>query len=134
MRLEAYQSLLVNFGIARHFVSVLNHGISKSAIYSLSFDESLNKRSQECEMDLLIRFWDETDNDVKVRYLISSFFWHGIVKNLSKQFKEITKSLVSTKVLGASKFFKSNINLKFYEALKQERNENIFLSLIDRYV
>ena len=74
MRLEAYQSLLVNFGIARHFVSVLNHGISKSAIYSLSFDESLNKRSQECEMDLLIRFWDETDNDVKVRYLISSFF------------------------------------------------------------
>ena len=25
----------------------------------------------------------------------------------------------------------SNINLKFYEALKQERNENLFLSLID---
>ena len=25
----------------------------------------------------------------------------------------------------------SNINFKFYEALKQERNENLFLSLID---
>ena len=25
----------------------------------------------------------------------------------------------------------SNINLKFYEALKQERNENLFLSLVD---
>ena len=66
---------IANFGIAPHFVSVLNHEFSKSAIYSLSFAESLNKTTQECEMDLLIRFCGETDNDVKVRCIVSSFFW-----------------------------------------------------------
>ena len=54
----------------------------------------------------------------------------AIAKNLSKEFKEITKSLVSNKIFQAS-MDESNINLKFYEALKQERNENLFLSLID---
>ena len=81
-------------------------------------------------MNLFICFWDETDNDVKVRYFGSSFFQHAIAKDLSRQFKEITKSLVSTKIFRAS-MDESNINLKVYEALKQERNKNLFLSLID---
>ena len=63
-------------------------------------------------MDLLIRFWDETDNDVKV----SLFFWHTTTKGLSYQFKEITKSLVSA-------LDEPNLDLKFYEALKQERTQ-----------
>ena len=57
---------ITNFWIAPHFVSVLNHESSKSAIYFFSFNESLNKTTLECEMDFFIRFWDETDNDVKV--------------------------------------------------------------------
>ena len=65
-----------------------------------------------------------------MRYFGSSFFQHAIAKNLSEEFKEITKSLVSNKIFQAS-MDESNINLKFYEALKQERNENLFLSLID---
>ena len=94
MRLKRTKtSYIANVGIAPHFVSVLNEEISKSAIYSLSFDESLNKTTQECEMDLRIRFWGETVNDVNVRYLGSSFFRHATAKDLSKQFKEITKSL-----------------------------------------
>ena len=64
---------IANFGIAPHFISVLNHEISKSAIYSWSFDEGFNKITQNCEMNLLICFWDETGNDGKVRYFGSSF-------------------------------------------------------------
>ena len=41
----------------------------------------------------------------------------AIAKNLSEEFKEITKSLVSNKIFQAS-MDESNINLKFYEALK----------------
>ena len=57
---------ITNFWIAPHFLTVLNHESSKSAIYFFSFNESLNQTTLECEMDFLIRFWDETDNDVKV--------------------------------------------------------------------
>ena len=60
------------------------------------------KITQECEMDLLIRFWDEIDNNVKLRYLGSSFFGHATVKDLSKQFKEITQSLVPPKIFQVS--------------------------------
>ena len=81
-------------------------------------------------MDLLIRFWDETDNDVKVRYFGSNFFLHAVATDLSKQLKEITKALVATKIFQAS-MDESNMILKYYEALKQEGNENLFLSLID---
>ena len=83
MRLKLLPDV-ANFGIAHHFVSVLNDEISKSVIYSLSFDESLDKTTQECEMDLLVRFWDETYNDVKMRYLGSTFFGHATAKD-SKQ-------------------------------------------------
>ena len=65
---------VANFRIAPHFILILNLEISKSVIYLYSFDENLNKTTQDCEMDLLICFWDETDNDVKVRYFGSSFF------------------------------------------------------------
>ena len=110
MRLQHTKACYINnFRIAPHFVSVLNHESSKSVIYFLSFNESLNKTTLECEMDLLIGFQDETDNDVKV-----SLFRHTTTKDLSNQFKETTKSLV----LAMNEL---NIDLKFYEALKQER-------------
>lgn len=41
-------------------------------------------------MDLLIRFQVETDSDMKMRYLGSSFFGHTAAKDLSSQFKEMT--------------------------------------------
>ena len=84
-------SYIVNFGIGPHFVSVLNYKIGKSVIYSLPFDGSLNKTTQKCEMHLLIRFWDEADNGVKVRYFGLSFCGHATAKDFSKQFKEISK-------------------------------------------
>ena len=118
MRLKHTKACYIaNFGISPHFASVLNHEIRKSAIYSLSFDESLNKTTQECELDFLIRFWDETYNDVKVRYFGSSFFRHAIVEGLGEQFQEITKYLVSAKIFQAS-MEESNLNLKLHEALK----------------
>ena len=90
----------------------------------------MNKTTQECEMDLLICFWDETDVDVKVKYLGSSFLGHAKAKDLSKQFKEITKSLVPTKIFKVS-MDGPNVNLKFCEAMKQERKENLFHSPIN---
>ena len=81
-------------------------------------------------MDLLICFWDETDVDVKVKYLGSSFLGHAKAKYLSKQFKEITKSLVPTKIFKVS-MDGPNVNLKFCEAMKQERKENLFHSPIN---
>ena len=72
MRLKHTKACYItNFWIAPHFVSVLNHESRKSVIYFLSFNETLNKTTLEFEMDFLIRFWDETDNDVKVSLFLT---------------------------------------------------------------
>ena len=68
-------------------------------------------------MDLLIRFWDETDIDLKMRYLGSGLFGHATVKDLNMQFMEIAWSLVPTKIFLVTMNV-PNVNLKFYEALK----------------
>ena len=67
---------------------------------------------------LLIRFWDETDIDLKMRYLGSGLFGHAAVKDLNMQFMEIARSLVPTKFFLVSMNV-PNVNLKFYEALKE---------------
>lgn len=66
-------------------------------------------------MDLLIRFWDETDIDLKMRYLGSGLFGHATVKDLNMQFMEIARSLVPTKIFLVTMNV-PNVNLKFYEA------------------
>ena len=63
---------------------LLHDSINKSPVYTLSFDESLHKVTQECEVDLIIRIWDD-DNMVKVWYLGSSFFAHSTAKELMTQ-------------------------------------------------
>ena len=58
-------------------------------------------------MHLLIRFWDEPENGVKVRYIDLRLFGHATAKDLSKQqFKEITKYLIPTKSFLERKYSK----------------------------
>ena len=63
---------LVNYGISPHFKSLLDTKLKKVPIYTLSFDESLNKVTQECEMVIMVCYWDDDDDQVKIklRYVI----------------------------------------------------------------
>ena len=62
---------LINFGIAPYYKSVLLERIKESPCFVISYDESLNPVTQTCEMDLLPRYFDETEERVKIRYLDS---------------------------------------------------------------
>ena len=53
--------------ITVHFKNVLLDEVKNSQIHVLSFDDSLNDVTQKCEMDVLIRFWDDAENVVKMR-------------------------------------------------------------------
>ena len=64
---------------------LLHYSINKSPVQTLSFDESLNKVTQECKMDLIICFCDD-GNMVKVRYLESSFFGQSTAEDLMTLF------------------------------------------------
>ena len=49
---------VINYGLAPFFKEQLQDELRKSPCYIMSFDESLNKITQSCQMDLLVRFWN----------------------------------------------------------------------------
>ena len=64
---------VINHGLAPFFQTPLIDALGKFEIHVYNFDESLNDSIQTSEMDLYIRYWDDLDKLLKVRYYGSSF-------------------------------------------------------------
>ena len=54
-----------NLGIVPYFKDVFKEMQKKSNLYVICFDESLNV-AQNCQMDVLIRYFDSVDRRVKM--------------------------------------------------------------------
>ena len=61
---------ILKYGIAHYFEQLLEAKLKKAPLYTLSFDKNLNEIIQES----IIQYWDQEENEVKVRYLDSTFF------------------------------------------------------------
>ena len=103
--------------------------MNKSDIFVFSFDESLDQVAQTCEMDAYEQFWNVTELKVNARSIGSTFFGHGTHQNLLKHFHEVTKELDHSKLYQISMDGPS-VNLKFYNEIVQDRQENMIHSLI----
>ena len=80
---------VINFGIAPIFKSMLLvESIKLSECYVVCFDESLNNETQNCEMDVLIRFFDVKGNKVKTCYLDSQYLGHSMHSDLIRDYNE----------------------------------------------
>ena len=44
-----------------------------SSFYLFSFDESMNSVMQQCQMDVVVRCWNETAGNAKLDIMIQSF-------------------------------------------------------------
>lgn len=121
---------IVNHGLAPYFKDLLKERVLKSQWFSVSFDESLNKSIQECEMDLIIRFWDNISSDVQVRYWGSEFSGHATATDILKNFNESISGLDVSKQVQISMDGPS-VNTKFLGEIKKERDESGISKLID---
>ena len=113
----------VTFGLAPYFKSLLTDTLKKYDCHVLLFDESLNDFTQTSEIDLLVRFFHNSTNTVNTRFYDSRFLSHATHQDLHKQFNDISNELDSNKLFQIS-MDGPNVNLKFYEAVVTERNEN----------
>ena len=59
------------FGLAEHFKKLLQDSVTGPFV--VLFDESLNKKMQEKQMDAHVRFWNDQTNQVTARYFNSEF-------------------------------------------------------------
>ena len=108
-------SYIMNFGLAPYFKSLLIE--EKTQCYIISFDESLNKITQNCQMDLLVRFWNEVSKQV-VRYLNSTFLGHSAASDILQHFNEETRVLNLSKMLQVS-MDGLTTNMKFCKELSE---------------
>ena len=62
--------------------------VKASPHYTISFDESLNTKLQEYQMDIIVRYWDAEFAEVKVRSLDLKLMLRPNEVNLSKLITE----------------------------------------------
>jgi hypothetical protein len=117
-------------GLAPYFMEILLQEIKNSPTYSTLFDESLNHQQQEEQMDVQIRFWNESLYEVQTRYLTSRFFRRPNADNILHELLEATDTLPQKSMVMLS-MDGSNTNWKVYENLKSHRTEKEFPQIID---
>ena len=69
---------VINSGLALHFKDLLKTKLHNSEFLVISFDESLNKSMQNCQMDIGICFRSQQAKQVEVKYRDSQFLGHAI--------------------------------------------------------
>ena len=79
---------MTTWGITPYVKEQLRNNIDKAEYVVVSFDESLNHTTQSCQMNLLLRYWDNHDQQEKLRYWDSKFLTHITSKDLLMEFNK----------------------------------------------
>ena len=93
---------MILYGIAPYCKAELLGQINSSPQFSFSFDESLNTALQKCQMDINMRFFNNTTNMVVTRYLDSKFLERPNADNLFTCIHESISGLSESKFLQLS--------------------------------
>ena len=62
--------------------------VKESPFFSVSYDESLNRKMQEQQMDIQVRYWCAKTSRAVTRYYASQFLMHGDHVTLSDNLLE----------------------------------------------
>lgn len=95
-------SYMIMFGIAPYYRSELEETLQKTSFVVIGFDESLNKTTKKQQMDLNVRFWDDSKNEVVTRYMTSKFLGRSRATELHAAFKEGLGNIPLNKLLQVS--------------------------------
>ena len=93
---------MINFGLEPYFRESLTRDINQSPFYSYSFEESMNSVLQNCQMDVVIRYWDESNNVTQTRCLDSKFSNRPNAEELLSSICESLTNLREEKLLQLS--------------------------------
>ena len=90
---------MTNWGIAPYANEQLKNNTDKAEYVLVSFNESQNHGTQSCQMDPLLRYLDNHDQQVKVRYLVSKFLQRTTNKDLLMEFIKLVDIINLSKMM-----------------------------------
>lgn len=79
------------FGVAPYYRQELAVELNMAQFYVVGFDESLSKISKKQQMDITVRYWDQSKSEVATRYLTSQFLGRSRAVDLLEAFEEGTR-------------------------------------------
>ena len=97
-------SYMVSYGLGPYLRQMIIRDILEGhSYYTLHFDETLSAQTKK-HMDLLVHYWSERDNAVKVKYLTSMMFGHAtadlVLREMLQTFEQLTLPLLLMLSLG----------------------------------
>ena len=113
---ESKARYMATFGLAPYLLDVLMDKV-KDDYFVLLFDESLNKKVQQKQLDIYLRFWN--GNEVQSRYFTSIFMRHARAVDIEEDLKKAIQSLQKANLLQLS-MDGPNVNWKVFEDLQSE--------------
>ncbi len=114
----------ITFGLAPYFHNDLLRSALTCSKIVVCFEEAVNRVAQRGQMDVVIRFWNNTENVVSTRYFGSAFIGHATSDDLLKSFKSAIAELPMSSVMQVSMDGPS-VNIKFIEKLRESRDEEL---------
>jgi hypothetical protein len=113
---ESKARYMATFGLAPYLLDVLMDKV-KDDYFVLLFDESLNKKVQQKQLDIYLRFWN--GNEVQSRYFTSIFMGHARAVDIEEDLTKAIQSLQKANLLQLS-MDGPNVNWKVFEDLQSE--------------
>ena len=98
---ETKCAYLINSGILPYFKEVLRKEINALVFY-LSFDESMNHILQNEQLDIHIRFWDDSKCMAVTQYIDSHFLRLWNADNIATKLQQSLQKLVAEKMIQLS--------------------------------
>lgn len=110
---------VIAFGLAPAFEKELLVRLQSVKEFALSFDEAHNKTIQKKQLDLCVRYFDETTCTVTTEYVTSIFLRRSRSQNILSAVKEAAKGLDMSKLLQIS-MDGPNVNHAFHRRFCEE--------------
>ena len=121
---------VISWSLAPHYKELHKPRLQNSEFLVISFDENLNKPTQNCQMNIGIRFWSQEAKQVEVRYWNSQFLGHATSGDLLENFNISLVGLDLSKIIQISMDGPS-VNWCFYDEVVKNREEMELHKLIN---
>ena len=88
--------MLLGIDLVPYFAKLnVNNLVAGNSFFTLHFDETVTAQKRK-QMDLLVRFWSEIHNEVKVKYLTSIMFGHAKAADVVTEIMQALENLSPT--------------------------------------
>lgn len=127
----AKSSYVIRFGIGPHCRDMLDKDVGAAVGYSLMFDETTSVQVVK-QMDLLVRYWSESADEIVTRFMDSLQFGHAPAEKVVRELLDVidNHNLQLQKMITCGRDG-PNVNKKIMRLLDQNRCEKGGSKLVD---